>query len=95
MDPQLIPSLLYKATMLGTTSTYLRGMVQAAARIENVPFTDDLLWHVATDPDVAGAIDLHEGEAIDSALLRVMIANPDHVDEIVSSAVRDYTPPTA
>lgn len=88
--PPPVRSLLYKAAMLGTSSTYLRGMVQAAAKVKGKAYTDDLLWHVATTPALAEALVLEEGAAIDSALLVTMLTQTDVLDTLVLGAVEAY-----
>lgn len=88
--PTPVRSLLYKAAMLGTSSMYLRGMVQAAAKAKGKTFSDDLLWHVATTPALAEALVLEEGTSIDSALLVTMLDRTDELDALVLTAVEAF-----
>lgn len=88
-----IQSRLWKAAQLALHSTYFPMMVRAAAWVANKPFSEGLLYTVATTQAIVNSVAVEPGKSIDESLLAVMETNGAALDSAIMSAVQAYTPP--
>lgn len=93
-----ITSTLYKTLQLTRASSYFPMLVQGAAAIEGVPYTDELLVYVASRPEVTTAIPvtITDGvpSAVDPVIEDLLVTAGADVDAVILAAVRSYIPPT-
>lgn len=99
MAVEKITSVLWKVVQLVKHSERFQLLVQAAALIEDVPYSEDLLVHVASQQAVTNAIDITVVDGVqqsaDVALERLLISSGAAVDTVIRGAVRAYTPPAS
>lgn len=63
---------LWTSSQLAWSSTFFPSMVRAAAVIADVPYTQELVEYVATNPTISEAVHMGPSESVDAAILRIM-----------------------
>lgn len=86
-----VTSHLWKTGQLVQSGDFLR-LVRTAASQEGVEYTDDLVRHVAADPNLLQALVLPRGEGIDVALAALATDEDAQLDELILTAVSTYEP---
>jgi len=81
-----ITSPLLKSSLLAFNSTYFPQYVRAAAARCEVPYSDDLLRHVAADPAVVDAVTIYDDGSVDAWLRDAGGA----LDQLLLDAVTTY-----
>lgn len=98
-EPRYITSALWKVGLLTLNAAYFPRLVQAAAEVEHVEYSQGLLVHVAAQKAVTDAIQVQlmpDGSAssVDESLAAFAVTNGADVDAVIRAGVRSYKPPT-
>lgn len=94
-ETKVVTSVLYKVLRLTTGSSYFPSLVQAAAALENKPYSQELLVWVASRPEVTNALVVRivdgSPEPLDAVLENLLVTHGTTVDTVIRNSVKSFS----